>query len=193
MCRMGKEYANAYHSCPVDHFWKKNQRVQDKWAYATKCTEAIVDAAFPLLLRIFCTHREDKMKIILQNLWYINKWFEAFNDNYSKVFWPWSIMLRCNRTYKVTLVHYQHDCRALLADISAYACSVEPYVSTCKDIDVLNKFIHFAHTVAFYFQFIKQKNPAFFAKPPQHIWQTGLSYPEREYFDLCQFSGNPMD
>ena len=61
-CRMGKECANAYCDCPIDHFGKKNQTVQDKWAYATKCTEAIVDAAFPLLLCIFCTHSEDKME-----------------------------------------------------------------------------------------------------------------------------------
>ena len=181
---MGSECAKAYRECPIDHFRKRKHTVQDKCEFAASCAGAIEDATFPLLLRIFYTHREDKLRVMLRNLHYINDWFDDFNDKYCKLFFPDSILFRHNKVYTVTLTRYQHDCRALLSDIRRYATRVKPFVYSCKDVTVLNKYCRFAHTVAFYFRYLKKNNPPFFDNPPQHVRRIGLCNIEREYVDL---------
>ena len=190
---MGSACAKAYRDCPIDHFRKKKHTIHDKWSFAVKCAEAIEDAAFPLLLCIFYTHHEDKMKIFLQNLHYINNWFDNFNTNFCKIYFPDSILFRRNRVYKSRLACYQHDCRALLSDIRRYATRVKPVISTCTNVHMLNNFCRFAHTVGFYFKYLKKHNPAFFDKPPQHIRHIGLCLIERERHCLERYRNMPRD
>lgn len=175
---MGSDCAKAFRDCPIDNLKKKMHTVQEKCLLASKYTDDICEAAMALLVKIFNTHREEKMQIFLGNLHYINDWFRDFNNAYAGgLFYPSSLVFRRKKTFASGIEMYQHHCRALLTDIRGYAKRVKVYVSACEDVVALNEFIRFSYTVIFYLRYIKRSNPAFFDKPPPHIRQR-ISLPD---------------
>ena len=69
--------------------------VQEKCLLASKYTDDICEVAMALLVKIFNTHGEERMKIFLGNLHYINDWFQDFNNAYAgRLFYPSSIVFR---------------------------------------------------------------------------------------------------
>ena len=180
---MGLECAQAFHDCPIDHWSNKKQHtVEEKCCLVLEYTEEICQATVPLISRMSRTHKLNMMKILLQNLHFINGWFKEFNEKYAGKIWvKENIKYRRHKYFPLLLESYQHDCRALLSDIKAFVIAVEPYLTISRNVVALNKFIRWVHTVLFYLQFVKKKNPALHDKPPQNIKQVPNPYPEEYY------------
>ena len=92
-----------------------------------------------------------------------------------------NIKYRRHKYFPLLLESYQHDCQVLLSDIKAFVIAVKPYLTLSRNVVALNKFIRWVHTVLFYLQFVKKKNPGFHDKPPQNIKQVPNPYPEEYY------------
>ena len=180
---MGLECAQAFCDCPIDHLSNKKQHtVKEKCWLALEYTEEICQATMPLIFRMSCTHKLDMMKILLQNLHFVNGWFKEFNEEYAGKIWvKKNIKYHRHKYYPLLLESYQHDCHALLSDIKAFVIAVEQYLTLSRNVVALNKFICWAHTVLFYLQFVKKKNPAFHDKLLQNIKQVANPYPEEYY------------
>ena len=170
---MGLECAQTFCDCPVDHWsTKKQHTIEEKCWLALEYTEEICQATMPLLSRMSHTHKLDMMKILLQKFHFINGWFKEFNQEYAGKIWvKENIKYRRHKYYPLLLESYQHDCCALLSDIKAFVIAVEPYLTLCRNVIALNKFILLAHTVLFYLWFVKKKNPVFHDKPLPNIKQ----------------------
>ena len=180
---MGSECARAFRECPVDHWSMKKQRtVEEKRSLALKNSEDIAAAIEPLISRVNRTHKLDMTRIFLQNLRFINDWFKGFNEEYSGKMWVQeNIKYHRHSYYPRFLETYQQDSRALLADIRDFVGTVKPYLSSCRNVVALNKYIRWTHTIAFYFHYMRKKHPEFHEKPPQNIKQIANCYPEPYY------------
>ena len=180
---MGLECAQAFCDCPIDHWSNKKQHtVEEKCCLALEYTEEICQATVPLISRMSRTHKLNMMKILLQNLHFINGWFKEFNEEYAGKIWvKENIKYHRHKYFPLLLESYQYDCQALLSDIKAFVIAVEPYLTLSRNVVALNKFIRWVHTVLFYLRFVKKKNLAFHDKPPQNIKQVPNPYPEEYY------------
>ena len=177
-CRLGEESAKAYSDCPVDHWSQKRQKtVEEKASLATEYTKKFKNFAMLLLVKIYCTDNVRMMTRFVKALHFINNFLKAFAEEYfTNIIYPRNIIVKSDVYYPRLLDMYQHDCHALLADIMGFGKRVEMYLPSCKNAVKLNKYIHMAHTIAFYFEHVKKNNPAFWDTPPQHVRQITIPH-----------------
>lgn len=153
----------AYEECPVDHWSKKREKtVEEKCKLAAEYTKQFGNTAMLLLTKIFCKQDVGMLKQFLEALHFINNFFKSFAHEYfSTLIYP-SNIIRDRQEYLPSLVDsYQHDCQALLSDISGFSKRIEPYLFSCKTTVKLNKYIPMAYTAGFYLSSVKRYNPAF--------------------------------
>ena len=161
--RLGKESAEAYKECLVNHWSKKREKtVEEKSALAMEYSKKIKSGAMHFLVHIYSTSDIDMILEFLHALRFVNNMFKKFTLEYfPNIIYPTSIITKRQEYYPLLRDMYQHDMHALLSDIFGFTQRVELELPTCKTVVKLNKYIQMAHTVAFYFDEVKRNNPCF--------------------------------
>ena len=157
-CRLGTATAEAYVGCNIDHWSKKREKsVEEKSVQAKECTHKYKNTAMQLLVHIYTTNDIGMVTQLVNGLRFVNDLFRQFMAEYfPNIQYPNSINLQCRVYYPLLQEMYQHDCHALLLDISGFVQCIEFDLPKCKSVVKVKKYIQLAHTIGFYLEQVKR-------------------------------------
>ena len=127
---------------------------------------------------MYCTDDVAMLRRFLNALHFIVDCLTAYCEEYLKIDawpkYPLNIVRRRKKYYPRLIDMFQHDCHALLTDIVRFCRCSQHVFADCRNPVKLNKYIHFAHTVDYYFKKVRDETPAFKCRQPKHVRQIPL-------------------